>query len=446
MSVNGEAFILDDRAKALANYPHMRKANGLLFVSGISSRRPDNTYEGVTVEADGKVTLDIKAQTKAVIENIQTILKSGGADLANIIDMTVFLVDMKDYAGFNQTYNNYFNADTGPTRTTVAVHQLPNPNLLIEIKSYDMTETKMETTLLSPLEYLPFEVFHIILNYIEDQDIESSFQYVSQTVYHSCQDDSFWKLKSREKFQTSPKLKSYNHPQPWKDFYFENIKEKYLIIASENGIEKILDVQMTLKVQGIQNVEILNINGYKRLPENIFQYDAILFFSYCGFFQKHVGDELYDFVQSGGGVVLGTYSNCGGGNRLEGKWLENNYDPITGGSTSRMYKLKLGKRECENHPVLMGVDNFCGGGQSSHSDGTLSTGATLIASWENGRPLIAETPTNGAGKIVSLNFYPPSDRIESESWTHTSDGAKLLANSLRYVRGFTSTTISTNSY
>eukprot|EP01133_Synstelium_polycarpum_P007748 gene7748-9081_t len=135
MSKNGECYILDDRAKSLANYPHMRKAAGLLFVSGISSRRPDNTWEGVTVDADGKVTLDIAAQTKAVIENIQTILKSANADLDNIIDLTVFLVDMKDYAGFNQMYNNYFKCDTGPTRTTVAVHQLPHPNLLIEIKA-----------------------------------------------------------------------------------------------------------------------------------------------------------------------------------------------------------------------------------------------------------------------------------------------------------------------
>ncbi|EFA81137.1 2-aminomuconate deaminase [Heterostelium album PN500] len=60
---------------------------------------------------------------------------SAGADLENIIDVTVFLVDMQDYAKFNQVYNQYFNAETGPTRTTVAVHQLPNPNLLIEIKS-----------------------------------------------------------------------------------------------------------------------------------------------------------------------------------------------------------------------------------------------------------------------------------------------------------------------
>ncbi|KAK5577292.1 hypothetical protein RB653_002233 [Dictyostelium firmibasis] len=146
MSKNGEAFILDDRARALANYPHMRKAGGFLFVSGISSRRPDNTYEGVHIDENGKVTLNIQEQTRAVIENIRTILKSAGADLENIIDLTVFLVDMKDYNGFNLAYNEFFNIESGPTRTTVAVHQLPNPNLLIEIKATALWCSKCRIT------------------------------------------------------------------------------------------------------------------------------------------------------------------------------------------------------------------------------------------------------------------------------------------------------------
>jgi 2-aminomuconate deaminase len=70
-----------------------------------------------------------------VIENIRVILNAAGADLEHIVDVTVFLVDMKDYAGMNEVYDRYFRAETGPSRTTVAVHQLPHPNLLIEIKA-----------------------------------------------------------------------------------------------------------------------------------------------------------------------------------------------------------------------------------------------------------------------------------------------------------------------
>ena len=133
--MNGTPYIVGDRAGALANYPHARAYGGLIFVSGVSSRRHDNTHEGVRIGSDGSVELDIHEQTRAVIENIREILHAAGTDLTNVIDVTVFLVDMKDYAGMNEVYNEFFSAETGPSRTTVAVHQLPHPNLLIEIKA-----------------------------------------------------------------------------------------------------------------------------------------------------------------------------------------------------------------------------------------------------------------------------------------------------------------------
>lgn len=133
--VNGESFTLQEGAKSIANYPHMRACNGLLYVSGISSRRADNTHVGATPSADGTFQLDVAAQTKAVLENITTILAQAGADLQHVIDLQVFLVDMKDYAAMNAVYNQFFPKPAeGPTRTTVAVHQLPHPNLLVEIK------------------------------------------------------------------------------------------------------------------------------------------------------------------------------------------------------------------------------------------------------------------------------------------------------------------------
>jgi enamine deaminase RidA (YjgF/YER057c/UK114 family) len=72
-------------------------------------------------------------QTKAVIENIQDILKSMDCDLEDIVDVTTFLVNMNDFGGYNEVYASYFDYN-GPTRTTVAVHQLPHPHLLIEMK------------------------------------------------------------------------------------------------------------------------------------------------------------------------------------------------------------------------------------------------------------------------------------------------------------------------
>jgi 2-aminomuconate deaminase len=122
------------RVKPRANYPHLRRAGDFLFVSGMSSRRPDNSFVGVEVDEMGTTKLDIRAQTAAVIENIDATLKSAGASLKDLVEVQCFLVNMNDFGGFNEAYNRYFEAATGPARTTVAVHQLPHPHILVEIR------------------------------------------------------------------------------------------------------------------------------------------------------------------------------------------------------------------------------------------------------------------------------------------------------------------------
>ena len=74
------------------------------------------------------------AQTRAVIDNVRDILASVGADLSDIAEISTFLVNMNDFAGYNEVYGEYFDQQ-GPARTTVAVHQLPHPHLLIEMKA-----------------------------------------------------------------------------------------------------------------------------------------------------------------------------------------------------------------------------------------------------------------------------------------------------------------------
>ena len=127
--------VLKQNAQPLGNYPHIKRVGDFLYVSGTSSRRKDNTHVGATQGNDGSWELDIQLQTDAVIRNIQTLLQSMNADLSDLVDLTTFLVDMKDFKGYNKVYGTFFNHETGPTRTTVAVYQLPHPNLLIEIKA-----------------------------------------------------------------------------------------------------------------------------------------------------------------------------------------------------------------------------------------------------------------------------------------------------------------------
>lgn len=127
--------VLKDKAKPLGHYPHIKRVGDFLYISGTSSRRPDNTHVGAEQGADGNWHLDIKAQTKAVLETIDSYLQTVDSSLADVIDITSFLVDMKDFPGYNEVYGTFFNHETGPTRTTVAVHQLPHPNIVIEIKA-----------------------------------------------------------------------------------------------------------------------------------------------------------------------------------------------------------------------------------------------------------------------------------------------------------------------
>ncbi|HET6179350.1 MAG TPA: RidA family protein, partial [Candidatus Sulfotelmatobacter sp.] len=78
--------------------------------------------------------LDIRAQTRAVVENIRDILASMNADLKDVVEISTYLVTMDDFAGYNEVYGEYFD-EQGPARTTIAVHQLPHPHLLIEMKA-----------------------------------------------------------------------------------------------------------------------------------------------------------------------------------------------------------------------------------------------------------------------------------------------------------------------
>ena len=129
-----DAFVVDGKAHPRGRFPHLKVVGDLVFVSGTSSRRADNTFEGGEVDALGVTKLDIKAQTRAVIENIRDILAAAGASLDDLVQVTTYLVNMNDFGGYNEVYAEYFD-ETGPTRTTVAVHQLPHPHLLIEIQA-----------------------------------------------------------------------------------------------------------------------------------------------------------------------------------------------------------------------------------------------------------------------------------------------------------------------
>lgn len=131
--MTSESHTVAGKAKPRGRFPHAKRAGDFIYVSGTSSRRPDDTFVGVDV-IDGVKVLDVTAQTRAVIENIRDILRAAGADLGDLVQVTSYLVDIADFAAYNAAYAEYF-TESGPTRTTVAVRELPHPDLLIEIQA-----------------------------------------------------------------------------------------------------------------------------------------------------------------------------------------------------------------------------------------------------------------------------------------------------------------------
>jgi 2-aminomuconate deaminase len=137
-----ESKVLSEKARPRGKYPHVKRAGDFLFVSGTSARRFDNSIAGAEVDAFGTTRLDIREQTQAVLENVRDILQSVGASLKDVVEVTTYLVNMNDFGGYNDIYGEFFGFD-GPARTTVAVHQLPHPHLLIEIRAMAYKPKKM---------------------------------------------------------------------------------------------------------------------------------------------------------------------------------------------------------------------------------------------------------------------------------------------------------------
>ena len=116
-------------------YPHARQHGDLLFLSGVGPReRGTKKIPGVELDETGNITsYDIEAQCRSVFNNVRTIVEESGSSWDNIIDVTVFLTNMKDdFKIYNKVYAEFF-ADNQPCRTTLEINSLPTP-IAIELK------------------------------------------------------------------------------------------------------------------------------------------------------------------------------------------------------------------------------------------------------------------------------------------------------------------------
>ncbi len=133
--MNGQKFNSERAPQAVGLYPHARKVGNLLFLSGVGPRKAGTKeIPGVTLNEKGEIeTYDIETQCRSVFDNIRYILEDAGSSWANIVDVQVFLTNMKDdFKTYNKIYAEYFK-DNQPCRTTIEILSLPTP-IAIELK------------------------------------------------------------------------------------------------------------------------------------------------------------------------------------------------------------------------------------------------------------------------------------------------------------------------
>ena len=133
--MNGEKFNSERAPGAVGLYPHARKVGNILYLSGVGPRKAGQTdIPGVTLNESGEIeSYDIETQCHSVFDNIRFILEDAGSSWDNIVDVQVFLTNMKDdFNTYNKIYAEYFK-DNQPCRTTIEIKSLPTP-IAIELK------------------------------------------------------------------------------------------------------------------------------------------------------------------------------------------------------------------------------------------------------------------------------------------------------------------------
>ncbi|MEW6252184.1 MAG: PEP-CTERM sorting domain-containing protein [Planctomycetota bacterium] len=162
-------------------------------------------------------------------------------------------------------------------------------------------------------------------------------------------------------------------------------------------------------------------------------YDAVLTWTNQSYQSASaMGDVLADYVDAGGGVVVGVFatSTTTANRSLTGRW-SNGYDVIVPRSGNFTGHATLGTILVPNHPIMLGVSTFDGGTSSFRPSTTAVTaGSTRIVEWSDGKTLIA---VGASPHRADLGFFPVSNAASTNSWLSTTDGARLMANALLYT-------------
>ena len=214
-------------------------------------------------------------------------------------------------------------------------------------------------------------------------------------------------------------------------------RRKVAVYGAPGSVFWNTDVQNKIQATGLfTQVDAFMIGFGQPVPtlQQLQQYDAVFVYSDAGFNDgTALGNVLADYMDQGGGVVMATFAFwSSGGLSIQGRIKTGGYLPFTTGSQNSPGNLTL-VPVLSGHPILSGVASFNGGTSSYHNSGiSIAPGATLVANWSNGQPLVGARETTN-GRIVGLNFYPPSMTVRSDFWRTDTNGALLMANALIWV-------------
>ncbi|MDP7115090.1 MAG: putative metal-binding motif-containing protein, partial [Myxococcota bacterium] len=197
------------------------------------------------------------------------------------------------------------------------------------------------------------------------------------------------------------------------------------------------DVQSTIQSLGwFDTVDLYDSTSTTPTLAELQQYDAVWVHSNSGFDSPTgMGDVLADYLDAGGALVMATFVFWdGNGLGIEGRIKDDGYLPFTTGSQANGDGMTL-IADDPSSPLLDGVNSFNGGTAGYHnSDITASPGATQVAHWSNGEPLLAWRES-GAGIIVGFNCFPASTNIRADFWDASTDGDLIMGNALMFALG-----------
>jgi HYR domain len=204
-------------------------------------------------------------------------------------------------------------------------------------------------------------------------------------------------------------------------------------LLAVDGDARVNDVISKLSAAGLTDVTPIDVATGTPTLTDLQPYDVIFTWSNSAYADSgSLGDVLADYVDHGGGVVQALFS-FDPNTPLDGRWRAEAYEPFSISTTHRAMFLTLDATQA-GHPILDGVSSFNGGGFSFHGNVQPQGCADVVARWSNGRPLVAARVGPNGGRVIGLNFYPPSNQAGNpDFWVASTHGGILMANALRYA-------------